>query len=246
MLLLALAALAVPTFAAQLADTGIPDSVAVAIAYRIWNNESGATTKGLTHWNRGEEFASLGLGHFIWYPEGKRGPFRESFPSLLVYLEEHGTELPDWLKDDPHCPWPDRRAFFRDKDGPRMKELRELLSSTVYLQGRFMADRLEAALPRMLAVTPRAMRGRIEARFDSLAVQEQGLYALVDYVNFKGEGLAHPESYKGRGWGLLQVLAGMRGEPEGADAVAEFSRSAARVLARRVRNAWISAACSSG
>ena len=39
----------------------------------------------------------------------------------------------------------------------------------------------------------------------------------------------------GEGWGLLQVLAGMRGT--GAGAAREFGESAAAVLARRVRNA---------
>ena len=37
---------------------------------KIWQNESGATVSGLTHWNEGEEFPSLGIGHFIWYPHG--------------------------------------------------------------------------------------------------------------------------------------------------------------------------------
>ena len=214
----------------------IPDDMVVAIAYRICDNETGGALEVLTHWNRGEDFASLGIGHFIWYPKGKRGPFQESFPPLLAYLEACGVKLPAWLQGRPPCPWPDRRAFSEDIDSPRMLELRALLGSTVYAQGRFMADRLEAALPRMLAATPRSLRPRVLSRFRALSAQKQGLYALVDYVNFKGEGVSRSERYKGRGWGLLQVLAQMRGDPEGPEAVAEFSRSAGRVLARRVRN----------
>ncbi|MCX5789451.1 MAG: hypothetical protein NTX64_13240 [Elusimicrobia bacterium] len=214
----------------------LSDDMVVAIAYRICDNETGGVPGVLTHWNRGEEFASLGIGHFIWYPEGRRGPFQESFPRVLSYLEEHGVKLPAWLKLRPPCPWPDRRSFFADIDSPRMLELRALLQSTVYLQGRFMADRLQTALPKMLAVTPRTLRPKVLSRFKALSAQKQGLYALVDYVNFKGEGLSPPERYKHRGWGLLQVLVQMRGDPEGPEAVAEFSRSAGRVLARRVRN----------
>ena len=60
-----------------------------------------------------------------------------------------------------------------------------------------------------------------------------GTFALIDYVNFKGEGTNPKERYKGEGWGLLQVLDGMSGK---ASAEREFSESAARVLARRVRN----------
>jgi hypothetical protein len=54
-------------------------------------------------------------------------------------------------------------------------------------------------------------------------------------VNFKGEGTKASERYRGEGWGLLQVLAGMRGS--GAGAAREFGESAAAVLSRRVRNA---------
>ena len=38
----------------------------------IWRNESGGTRGGLTSWNAGEDFASLGIAHFIWYPEDQR------------------------------------------------------------------------------------------------------------------------------------------------------------------------------
>ena len=62
-----------------------------------------------------------------------------------------------------------------------------------------------------------------------------GTFALIDYVNFKGEGTKETERYRGEGWGLLQVLAGMRGT-EGS-AVGDFAESAARVLSRRVQNA---------
>ncbi|HEX4630297.1 MAG TPA: hypothetical protein VH188_04970, partial [Chthoniobacterales bacterium] len=50
------------------------------IGNKIWQNECGGTVAGLTSWNAGENFASLGIGHFIWYPKGVRGPFDESFP----------------------------------------------------------------------------------------------------------------------------------------------------------------------
>src|SRR5438552_18973326 len=55
---------------------------ALRIGKRIWQNECNGTVAGLTSWNTGEDFASLGIGHFIWYPEGRRGPFEESFSKL--------------------------------------------------------------------------------------------------------------------------------------------------------------------
>src|SRR5207302_10701743 len=60
-----------------------------------------------------------------------------------------------------------------------------------------------------------------------------GAVALIDYVNFKGEGTLDSERYKGKGWGLLQVLEGMSGTGTPAR---DFSNSARDVLVRRVRN----------
>ena len=51
------------------------------IGNRIWQNECGGTVAGLTSWNAGENFASLGIGHFIWYPKGRRGPGTTARPS---------------------------------------------------------------------------------------------------------------------------------------------------------------------
>jgi hypothetical protein len=54
------------------------------IGKRIWRNECGGTISGLTSWNAGENFASLGIGHFIWYPKGQRGPFERVSQNLLA------------------------------------------------------------------------------------------------------------------------------------------------------------------
>src|ERR1051325_10815153 len=59
---------------------------AVRIGNKVWQNESNGTIAGLTSWNKGENFASLGIGHFIWYPKGLKGPFEESFPKLLNFI----------------------------------------------------------------------------------------------------------------------------------------------------------------
>ena len=56
------------------------------IAKKIWQNECAGTVEGLTSWNAGENFASLGIGHFIWYPKGVRGHFEESFPGLVSFV----------------------------------------------------------------------------------------------------------------------------------------------------------------
>src|SRR3984893_3409044 len=126
----------------------LSNSQAEHIGRKIWQNESGGTDSGLTAWNFGEDFASLGIGHFIWYPEGKRGPFEESFPPLLHYLLSNGLPVPTWMKQAEACPWSSRGQFLADQQSPRMKELRLFLAVTVAFQARFAALRLQRALPK--------------------------------------------------------------------------------------------------
>jgi hypothetical protein len=207
------------------------------IGMKIWRNEAGGKVELLTHWNKGEDFASLGIGHFIWYVKGRTGPFTESFPGLLDALQSSGRTLPAWLKGRPSCPWPDRDAFYADSRSPRMLELRSLLAETVDVQARYAAKRLEDALPKVLAAAEESSRPKLRARFYAVAAAPNGAYALMDYVNFKGEGINPNERYEGLGWGLLQVLELMADAPSGQPAVEAFARSAAAALTRRVEHA---------
>lgn len=208
----------------------------MAIGIRILANETGGDPRKLLWWNQGETFASLGIGHFIWYPASSRGPFEESFPALIAYLKQRGVALPAWLqtRDPPNCPWADRAAFEGARDSPRMRDLRALLASTIAEQARFLAERLSRALPALLTHAPPALAPLVKARFERLQATPQGRYALVDYVNFKGEGTLESERYRGEGWGLLQVLLAMRDDARPLDA---FADAAVRTLSRRVRNA---------
>lgn len=213
------------------ADIRLTDEQAAEIGRRIWKNECAGTVSGLTSWNKGEEFPSLGIAHFIWYPEGVRGPFQESFPGLVKFLDENGVAIAPWMRGP--CPWPNRAAFVADLDGARLTALRRLLADTVALQARFAAMRLEAALPKMLAAAAPGDRARVETNFRRVAAEPLGFYALMDYVNFKGEGTNPSERYKGEGWGLLQVLETM---PVNGPALPAFARAADEVLTRRIEN----------
>src|SRR5438105_5848637 len=104
------------------------------IGRKVWLNECNGSVVGLTSWNEGEDFASLGIGHFIWYPKGRRGPFEESFPKLLRFLEARGIKPPAWIANAEACPWNSRAEFQRDSRSSRMTELRAFLASTVPLQ----------------------------------------------------------------------------------------------------------------
>ena len=229
--LFAAALLAASASALFASEIRVSDAEAERIGQKIWRNECSGTRDGLTSWNKGEDFASLGIGHFIWYPQGKRGPFKESFPALKEYLQSQGVELPGWLASAKACPWPDRASFMADFRSKRTEELRSLLASTVGEQARFAALRLEAALPQMLAAAPAGEREKIRRNFYRVANAPGGLYPLMDYVNFKGEGTSPTERYQGEGWGLLQVLAGMS---DSGSPTAAFAKSADRVLTRRV------------
>ena len=209
----------------------LSDTEAERIGRHLWQNECGGTVAGLTSWNSGENFASLGIGHFIWYPVGEHGAFEESFPRVVSYLKESGVKLPSWLTDSSGCPWPTRAAFLADLHDARLAQLREILSQTVPLQARFAANRLEAALPKILTTASSGEQERIKKNFYRVAAAPSGMYPLVDYVNFKGEGTSPSERYQGEGWGLLQVLNAMSDGP----ALRAFSVAADRVLTRRVQ-----------
>ena len=214
----------------------IPDADALRIGKKIWQNESNGTVAGLTAWNTGENFASLGIGHFIWYPQGVNGPFEESFPKFLAFAREHRVAIPGWVNQSPACPWNSRAEFSSAENSTQMRELRQFLSRTIDVQAQFMVARLQRSLAKMLDEAAPAERANVERQFGRVASTPHGCYALVDYVNFKGEGVLHTERYHGEGWGLLQVLEQMHGTENGAGAAREFSNSTAAMLRRRVQN----------
>ncbi|MFQ5519629.1 MAG: hypothetical protein ACE5E3_06480 [Mariprofundus sp.] len=207
------------------------------IGQLIYHNECASQESCLTSWNAGEEFASLGIGHFIWYPAEVPQPFDESFPKLLHFMHEEGVVMPPWLAADLEapCPWPGRNAFLSAFNSQKMVEIRSFLAETKQKQVEFIAKRLKGALPKMLTSIPEARRDHVRKQFYRVAHAPMGMYALIDYVNFKGEGTKITERYQGQGWGLLQVLQAMQGSGSNTSALTEFSQSAIKVLTQRVK-----------
>ena len=240
-LALLLAAVSCSPFSSPtVADTAKPfpelsPSQKAAIGKKIWQNECGGSVDGLTTWNTGEEFPSLGIGHFIWYPASYKGPFTESWPQFMAFCTQRGVRPPA-IALSPHSPWNSQAQFKREFRNKEMNDLRQWLASTVTLQTDFIIARSRAALPKIVAGAPASDRARIAANYHKVASTPHGQYALIDYVNFKGDGLNANERYKGQGWGLLQVLGGMKDVPSGASAASEFAASATRVLHRRIDN----------
>ena len=197
------------------------------IGEMVFENECAGKDECLLEWNEGEEFISLGIGHFIWYPEGKTGPFDESFPQFIAYLKTTKQRIPNWLsvKPFPKCPWSSREDFLRNRKDRKAAELRKFLMATKKEQSAYLIKRLDSALPLMLKYTSWWKHDEIKIKFNRVAGTPSGIYALVDYINFKGLGVSQSERYNGKGWGLLQVLSAMNG------------READKILIERVNNA---------
>ncbi|GAB4393162.1 MAG: hypothetical protein Tsb005_10230 [Gammaproteobacteria bacterium] len=221
-------------------DLHIGYNEAITIGGKIWRNEGGSRIHNLIAWNNGEEFASLGIGHFIWYPKNYHGPFEEVFPKFLAYAKQQGAHLPEWLRDEHkwYCPWDTKAEFEQAQHSVAMVSLRNFLLDSIPLQVQFIAQRLEHALPKILSHAPQVERARLREIFYLLASTPQGRYALMDYINFKGEGILESERYHGQGWGMLQVLEQLQQEKNlnQANVVAKFSDAAAYLLTQRVKN----------
>src|SRR5688500_4378947 len=123
------------------------------LGQQIFRNECNNNPSCLTAWNVGENFPSLGIGHFIWYQAGQQEIYTESFPALLEYMQTKGVVLPAWIiAANFEQPWLDRAAFLAAREDERMIELRSLLATHVDLQTAFIVSRFDLALGRLLAV----------------------------------------------------------------------------------------------
>jgi hypothetical protein len=200
------------------------------LGQQIYRNECNRKPECLTSWNAGEDFPSLGIGHFIWYRSQQTEAFSETFPDLLTYLHTHGVTLPSWLAPATEQPWPDRASFLAAQSSARMRELRELLVITQPQQAAFIVERFSKMLATADFLANNSLRNKLKAVAN--ANSPLGLYALIDYVHFKGEGSNPTEQYAGHGWGLQQVLIAMPNNP--ADPLASFVVAAKQVLQQRV------------
>ena len=208
------------------------------ISDKIYMNETGGNSKHLMFWSPNENFASLGIGHFIWYPAGEPKRFDETFPSMIDYYVANKVEIPAWLLAvrKTGAPWKNRTIFEKSRNDKQFQELKMLLMNTKNLQTQFFFDRLTASIPEIVQhVAPRD-RQHIINNYNALAATPGGWYPLIDYINFKGKGIKATERYNNQGWGLLQVLKEMKPVQKGPYALTEFARSAQTTLERRVHN----------
>ncbi len=229
------------------------------ISDKIWQNESNKSLADLTHWNGGESFPSLGIGHFIWYTATKREDFDESFPKLIQYMQKQHVTIPVWLDKPniPPCPWQSQEDFLRaiKNKEPQMEELRQFLLATKSAQAQYFIYRAETVLPLILKLVPDNERANIEHNINQLMQTPTGIYALVDYINFKGDGIKEyqrcalksspiniqeidkslpAEQVYACGWGLLQTLRKMLHAPKNLTTNNAFSWATSEMLKIRV------------
>jgi hypothetical protein len=208
------------------------------IGHQIFINECSGKVEKLVWWNDGENFASLGIGHFIWYPKEEKGPFEETFPLFLAFLNARNVCIPVWLqRADKNCPWNSKQEFLEKNQEAKKKDLQAFLSRTIPLQIAFIITRFEQTIPRLFSDLPEKEKKDALRKIESIGQTLQGKYALVDYLNFKGEGTSQKERYCGQGWGFRQVIQEMPGNAK--DPVIAFAETAKMVLKRRVQNAPI-------
>ncbi len=209
----------------------------VCLEKTIYLNECASKPANLIIWPPDEDFPSLGIGHFIWYPLGKKGPYQETFPELILFMRLNGQSILPWLDASADLPWNDRDSYLRDAESERVQSLRQFLLDTRVLQTKFIIDRVRRSLPELLTAVPDAERPAIEARLARVLSVPNGPLAVIDYINFKGEGIRENERFRGQGWGLLQVLQEMNDTEKKDEFLPEFVRAAKAVLDRRTANA---------
>lgn len=226
------------SFNAYAIKISLEDRQMATIAKKIYIRETGGNVERLLFWNPKEAFPSLGIGHFIWPPRGTDVPFEVVFPQFVSFLVEQRGNVPEWMRM-PYCPWETRDAFYTaiNANDPRMVELRNLISSTIPTQAAFIVYRFESELTLIEQALKKAKNKKALQQIQRMAQDPQGIYAMIDYLNFKGSGLSEKERYLGCGWGLMQVFEAMAVMPNSEQACADFSTSCIAVLAKRVRNA---------
>jgi serine/threonine protein kinase len=197
---------------------------AAKIGQQIWKNENAGRLSGLISWD--DDKLLLGIGHFVWSPKSQNDKFTDNFSDLIYFLEKKGVTIPLWLLNTSSSPWLTESDFIRNQETYQMISLRNLMQNTIPQQVYFMIERLKLSLPKMLETVPTyKQRQHIYTQIKRLVQTPKGLYAMIDYANFKG---------KAQDWGLLQVLEQMSSTGKATE---DFANAAELILKRHRQNA---------
>jgi len=212
----------------------ISDLQAETIALKIAKNEDTDKRLNLIRWHREENYPILGLASFIWHSNSENVS-EPSFNGFLTHLDQSHA-LPDWLVGVKEPLWGSHEEFLSNSRGEFENKLRDFLQDTMDEQIQYLILKLEAKLPKMLKEVKNPFaKMHVYENFYHVAVQENGVYALLDYWVFMGDGISSGERYNNQGWGLLHVLENTKGDSD--NLVQTFVSSAELLLTRRVENA---------
>ena len=206
------------------------------LANKIEQRETAGKDENLTYWSKHESFPSFGIGHFIWLPEDSKVSFQQTFPELIRYLSTKSIP-PDWVTNlSPFIlPWQTRQQFYANFEGRKLSQLRGWLKQTKQLQAEFIFQRFLTQVNKAKSTLDLSQQRSVEKQLKRLTDSSEGLFAIIDYANFKGVGNNKLEVYqdgdKHLGWGLIDVLLAMHDTSE--NSLNNFVQSAKFVLKRR-------------
>ena len=195
-------------------------------------SETGGKRENLAFWSSSESFPSLGIAHFTWENEFSQ------FPELLGYMVKRGVQLPPKLKkayydNKKQRPWKTRAEFYNDKKG--REEIMRFMESSKDIQARFVIDYTMKHTKTLQSFSKSQLKNKVDGYLRTLRSSARGIYALADYINFKGAGRTESND---KPWGVRHVLEEMRPGLIGKQkaAINEFTEAAIRVLRRRVES----------
>lgn len=170
----------------------------------IYMNETGGKPDALIIKNDKENVCSLGIGHFIWYPTGVKQQYKETFPGLLKELQKTDGAFKGAVDVEipPTCPWKSTSELNAAKSTDVYKRLVAGLTSPAgkRVQVNYMIERAREAIAETAKEDPDSVKKMLD-----LLETEQGTYAVIDYVNFKGNS-AETEAYGDFHWGFKTAI----------------------------------------
>lgn len=226
---------------AATANTTLEPGQRTKLINYIAQNEFAGNWRNSVDWNTKESFPSLGMGHYIWYPIGKRGPFEESFPQFIKFAKQKNPNLqfPDLLNVDangniPPAPWATKSAFVSAKEGGQLDPLIQFLQreDIKQLQLDFQMEKLKEFSSSISDPKEKQLLSELKSTPNGLAL-------LIHYRIFKGDGMTTSERYthqgKTHGWGLKQVIEEASKSAQNGSALEKVKDSALKLLTNRAK-----------
>lgn len=198
------------------------------VAELVYKNETGGNPQYLMFWSAKEPFPSLGIGHFIWFPANYNSSFGNTLPLLIDFYKSKNIKVPKLLQQY-NAPWNSKQEFetYKQNNPDEVAEIIKFFEKTKHIQVEYMFNRIINSFNNIVQTS--SNKSKVIFQFNRIISQKNGIYLLVDYTNFKGEG-ATENSISG----LRNVLENMKGVKQDATVYYDFANSCKDVLINRV------------